>query len=224
MPGGLHFSGWKPCAVTLNSELSTFNPTRYHPQVFSRRPTRIEERHLRAADLAFTSRRTTRARRASVSVHCDGRVVVTLPWAAAHDDALRVIVPYLAWVRRRLSAFRRRGQTVLMPRSRDQYLMHREAARSLIGQLMGRHSGIAGRARRIAIKDLRRNWGSCSRAGNLNFNYKLVLLPESLAEYVVVHELCHLRELNHSPRFWALVAAELPDWRHRRKELGKYSP
>lgn len=183
-----------------------------------------EERRQKTVGLEFVSRRTSRARRASVSVHCDGRVVVTLPWTFGHEDSFRVLAPYLEWVRRRLAAFRRRGETVLMPRSRHDYLARREEARALVAGLIVRHAAIASRSRRVAIKDLRRNWGSCSKVGNLNFNYKLLLLPEALAEYVVVHELCHLRELNHSPSFWALVAAELPDWKKRRRDLRRYRP
>ena len=61
--------------------------------------------------------------------------------------------------------------------------------------------------------------GSCSSAGNLNFNWKLVLIPPELLDYVVVHELAHRKEMNHSPRFWAVVEKELPDYRDRREKL-----
>lgn len=61
--------------------------------------------------------------------------------------------------------------------------------------------------------------GSCSSAGNLNFNWKLILIPPELLDYVVVHELAHRKEMNHSPRFWAVVEKELPDYRDRREKL-----
>ena len=65
---------------------------------------------------------------------------------------------------------------------------------------------------RVAIRDQKSRWGSCSRKGNLNFNWKLVMAPPQALDYVVVHELCHLHEFNHSPRFWSLVERQLPDY------------
>ena len=72
---------------------------------------------------------------------------------------------------------------------------------------------------RVCVKNHKSRWGSCSKKGNLNFNYKIIHLPMELAEYIVVHELCHLKELNHSSRFWALVAKAVPDYKACRKKL-----
>ena len=74
---------------------------------------------------------------------------------------------------------------------------------------------------RITIREQKTRWGSCRSAGNLNFNWKLVLMPSELLDYVVVHELAHRKEMNHSPRFWAVVEKELPDYRERREKLKK---
>jgi predicted metal-dependent hydrolase len=74
---------------------------------------------------------------------------------------------------------------------------------------------------RITIRNQKTRWGSCSSRGNLNFNYRVVFLPHSLAKYLVVHELCHLIELNHSKAYWKLVEEILPNHKELRKELKK---
>ena len=72
---------------------------------------------------------------------------------------------------------------------------------------------------RVAIRNQRRRWGSCSSLKNLNFNYKLILLPDHLHDYVIVHELCHLKEMNHGRNFWLEVAKTIPDYKNRVQEL-----
>ena len=75
---------------------------------------------------------------------------------------------------------------------------------------------------RITIREQKTRWGSCSSKGNLNFNWKLVLMPDEVLDYVVVHELAHRFEMNHSDRFWAIVAEVLPDYRERRRKLKEW--
>ncbi len=75
----------------------------------------------------------------------------------------------------------------------------------------------------LRLKNLTSRWGSCSSLGTLNFNVRLALIPEAIAEYVVAHELCHLLEMNHSRRFWQKVEALVPDYRERRRALKEYS-
>lgn len=72
---------------------------------------------------------------------------------------------------------------------------------------------------RVAIKEQKSRWGSCSRSGNLNFNWRLLLAPLAVLDYVVMHELAHLGEANHGPRFWALLATVCPEHRERRRWL-----
>ncbi|TMK23512.1 MAG: M48 family metallopeptidase [Actinobacteria bacterium] len=77
---------------------------------------------------------------------------------------------------------------------------------------------------RIQIRDQRTRWGSCSANGNLSFNWRLVLAPIEVLDYVVVHEVCHLREANHSRRFWRLVETRRPDWRDQKAWLDAHGP
>ena len=77
---------------------------------------------------------------------------------------------------------------------------------------------------RIRIGGQRTLWGSCSPRGTLSFNWRLVLAPAEVLDYVVVHELCHLRVPNHSGRFWALVEERRPHWREQRNWLREHGP
>lgn len=112
-------------------------------------------------------------------------------------------------------ARRKRATTVT-----KHYRAHKEAARSLtLARLahFNQHYGL--HYNRVAIRNQRRCWGSCSSLKNLNFNYKILFLPPELQDYIIVHELCHLKEMNHGPNFWALVEETIPDYRARRAAL-----
>lgn len=71
----------------------------------------------------------------------------------------------------------------------------------------------------VRFKNQKTRWGSCSRKGNLNFNWKLVMAPMYIVDYVVVHELCHFIQMNHSKEFWQQVGSQIPDYKERRKWL-----
>ncbi|MCD5382257.1 MAG: M48 family metallopeptidase [Candidatus Pacebacteria bacterium] len=117
--------------------------------------------------------------------------------------------------------WRRRRVRKKKPVSRH-YQAHKELARGIIHERLEHWSGFYGLTyNRVAIKNQKTCWGSCSEHGNLNFNYKIVFLPEPLMDYVIVHELCHLYELNHSPAFWAHVARAMPDYKAQRSHLRK---
>ena len=72
---------------------------------------------------------------------------------------------------------------------------------------------------RVTVRDTTSRWGSCSAAGNLSFSWRLILAPEPVIDYVVAHELSHLRVMDHSPKFWDTVASVVPDYRHLRGQL-----
>ncbi len=113
---------------------------------------------------------------------------------------------------------RRRARTRARrsPLHAKHYAEHKERAREVIHERLSHWNQFYGLTYgRVAIRNTRSRWGSCSTKGNLNFNYKLVFLPEYLIDYVVVHELCHLIEFNHSKTFWDHVARAIPDHRER---------
>ena len=101
----------------------------------------------------------------------------------------------------------------------------RLGARELVSALAEEESGRLGVSyRRIRIGDQRTLWGSCSPSRTLSFNWRLVLAPLEVLDYVVVHELCHLRVPNHSNRFWTLVERQRPCWRGPREWLREHGP
>jgi predicted metal-dependent hydrolase len=77
---------------------------------------------------------------------------------------------------------------------------------------------------RVTIRNTRSRWGSCSSKKNLNFNYRILFLPPELQDYLIVHELCHLQEMNHAPQFWSLVAQQVPDYQLRMQQLRALEP
>jgi len=100
------------------------------------------------------------------------------------------------------------------------YTQHKEAARALILVRL-EHFNLHYKLKwnRVAIRNQRRCWGSCSSLKNLNFNYKILLLPPHLQDYIIVHELCHLVELNHGQHFWDLVGEQMPEYKAHVAEL-----
>lgn len=103
---------------------------------------------------------------------------------------------------------------------RPSYRAHKDRARHLVlARLieLNRHYGFS--YGRVTVRNQRSRWGSCSSKGNLNFNYRILFLPPALQDYIIAHELCHLKEFNHSPAFWELLSKSVPDHRMLRKEL-----
>lgn len=111
---------------------------------------------------------------------------------------------------------------VKKPRVSKRYLEYKEAAHRLVLSRLehfNQHYKLT--FERVSIRNQRSRWGSCSSKGNLNFNYKIALLPPHLSDYVVVHELCHRGQFNHSQKFWDLVAETLPNYEALKVELHK---
>lgn len=100
---------------------------------------------------------------------------------------------------------------------------YREAAKEYIPKRVEYyHALTGGEYQKITIRDQKTRWGSCSSSGTLSFNYRLMLAPPRVLDYVVVHELCHLTHMNHSAAFWEMVASILPDYKEHRKWLKEH--
>ena len=116
---------------------------------------------------------------------------------------------------KRRRVVRKRATTVT-----KHYLQHKEEARELALARLAHYNQFYNFTwNRIAIRNQRRCWGSCSAKKNLNFNYKITFLPPRLCDYIIVHELCHLQEMNHGQKFWDLLEEQVPDYKERLHEL-----
>ncbi len=110
-----------------------------------------------------------------------------------------------------------------MNRGGKAYKAQVELTRALVTERVLYWSGVYGiQFGKISIRKQKTRWGSCSSAGNLNFNYRLGFLPFELMDYIVVHELCHIKEYNHSQNFWDLVGEAYPQYKQLRKTLETY--
>ena len=163
--------------------------------------------------------RHRRARRYVLRVESDGRLRVTIPRGGSRREAEAFVHRNIDWV----VSQRTRAQAEVRPLDNDKILRQR-ARRELPARLLelaGRY-GLA--VTRVSVRDQRSRWGSCGRDGHICLNWRLVLMPPSVRDYVLVHELMHLRRMDHSPAYWRLVAEACPDYRAARDWLRRHGP
>jgi predicted metal-dependent hydrolase len=167
-------------------------------------------------------RRSPRARRWRLEVPWGEPARLTAPRSMSQVEVDRVLRDRRAWIDEQR---RRQVPRLGLERLGVSESAARTGARELISALAEEEAERLGVAyRRIRIGGQRTLWGSCSPAGTLSFNWRLVLAPLEVLDYVVVHELCHLRVPNHSRRFWRLVEERRPRWREQRAWLREHGP
>jgi hypothetical protein len=169
-------------------------------------------------------------------------VIELRPWierrrtalARAHAEVARPpgTVPFLGETlelvpERGRARVHRRGQALLVPAGDDAApaleRFYRRAARIAIGARLDAAVARAGTTySTLTIRGQRTRWASCSSTGAMSFNWRLLLAPTPVLDYVVEHEVCHLEVLDHSPRFWALMEERVPDWRDHARWLRRY--
>lgn len=172
----------------------------------------------------FTIRRNHRSKHVRLSVHPDGRVLVSAPLHAPLYAIERFVQRKSDWIQSKLDVFAKYpASQCRIKSSKADFKKYKEIARALTHEKIARFNTLYKfTVGRISIRNQKTKWGSCSRNGNININYKIAFLPEHLVDYLIVHELCHLGEFNHSKKFWDLVGVAIPDYEVKRKELLKY--
>ena len=170
-------------------------------------------------EIIYSTRRTT-----ALQVTPDGRVIVRAPKRCPRSFIEAFVRQKEDWVMRQLARFEKQRKEHPAPerpplsdKDRARYI---SIARDIFTRKTAYYARIMGVSYgRIAIREQKTRWGSCSSKGNLNFNWRLILAPEEVLDYVVVHELAHRREMNHSKAFYAIVESVLPDYRQARRWL-----
>ena len=168
----------------------------------------------------YTLKVSPRARRLRLAVYRGGDFIVTSPRFLTLRAIENFIVRKSKWVLEKIDQLALVPPPVKIKTSRVDFLKYKSVARKIARDKMQHLNTYYNfHWNKISIKNQKTRWGSCSKQRNINFNYKIALLPEHQVDYIIVHELCHLAEMNHSKRFWALVARTIPDYKQIRKEL-----
>jgi predicted metal-dependent hydrolase len=156
---------------------------------------------------------------------------LALARAAAEVSRAPGTVPYLGRTltlvpQPRRTRVHRRGDELLVPAGDPRPALerwYRRAARDEIGPRLDAAAARAGTSYAgLTIRGQRTRWASCSSSGGMSFNWRLLLAPEAVLDYVVEHEVCHLEVMDHSPRFWVLLESRVPDWREHSGWLRRY--
>lgn len=170
----------------------------------------------------YTLKVSKRARRMRLAIYCNGNFIVTVPQNVNKSIIEQFIIRKSQWIIDKLEYFKSISEQTFARSTKKDYLKHKDNALNLAQRRIEYFNKTCSfKFNKINIKNQKTRWGSCSRKGNLNLNYKIALLPERLADYIIAHELCHLKEFNHSQKFWNLVAKIVPDYLNIRKELKK---
>lgn len=155
----------------------------------------------------------------SIQIKTDGKVIVRTPYGISKYQVQMFIEEKKQWIEKHLKEISERQMSNEILSEEERLKRVQKALRVIperveyFAEMMNVTYG------RITIREQKTRWGSYSSKGNLNFNWKLVLMPEEVLDYVVVHELAHRKEMNHSERFWNHVEKVLPDYQARRKLL-----
>lgn len=179
--------------------------------------------------IPYTLIKSTRRRSISVEIGLGGKMTVRCPYFGTKKMVERFLYEKEAWIYKHYTDAVRKSTVskdddlrTPISANEDPALVnkHKKYARKIFESRVAYfHQFTDGNYTSLTIRDQKTRWGSCSGRGTLSFNWRLILAPPEILDYVVVHELCHLTYMNHSKEFWGLVGSVIPDYKVRRKWL-----
>ena len=179
--------------------------------------------NLNGQNVGYTLKTSARAKRMRIAVYYDGDCIVTVPKNIDSEMVERFIRAKSLWILQKIKYYSHLPSTTWPVGTKTDYLKYKNEALYLVQTRLDYFNQFYNfKWQKISIKNQKTRWGSCSQKGNLNFNYKIVLLPAEMADYIIVHELCHLGQLNHSAKFWQLVAKTVPNYSQIRNDLRQH--
>ena len=168
--------------------------------------------------------RHPRARRYIIRVRADGTVRVTMPRWGSRREAEAFALQQQRWIERQRRRVAEREPPAAPAHSDEEIRALRARARKELPDALLRMAAVHGLSvARVSVRNQRWRWGSCSAKGHICLNWRLLLMPDPVREYVLIHELMHLRRLDHSRVFWKLVAEACPGYEESRKWLRQNS-
>lgn len=171
-------------------------------------------------EIEYTLRISGRSKKVRLAVYGDGRFVVTVPNRVDFDAVNRFVTQKSSWIVEKMEYFKNHPVKSVAKGDKADFLSKKAVALDLIKKKIAYFNGLYQFPfNGITVRNQKTRWGSCSRRGNLSFNYKIIMMSEKIADYIIVHELCHLKEFNHSEKFWNLVQRAIPNHKEIRKTL-----
>ena len=163
----------------------------------------------------------------AIEIRPDMRVVVRAPEKIPQNEIMKFVEEKQNWIKKHLVQMYFKAEEI-KKQKKEPALTNADIeklcqkALSVIPDKVKYYAEIMGVTYgRITIRNQKTRWGSCSSKGNLNFNCLLMLMPDKVMDYVVVHELCHLKQMNHSKKFWMEVERYMPDYQNYKKWLNE---
>lgn len=189
----------------------------------------VYEININGLTIPYTLIKSSRRRSISIQIGTAGQMTVRCPYFATQKMVERFLYEKQAWIYKHYTDMIKKTEETdaddlqsPIRANEDPALVnkHKKYARKIFeARVAYFHQFTGGNFTSITIRDQKTRWGSCSGRGTLSFNWRLILAPPEILDYVVVHELCHLTHMNHSREFWALVGSVIPDYKVRRKWL-----